>query len=233
MSKLVIRKIFVKIKRLIEKRKLAQLGVRLKRGSNFIGTSFEGNNYIGNNTCISFSEVGRYSYIGNNSSFDCTKIGRFCSIGDEVKVIAAQHPSSVFVSTSPVFYDKSSSIGSFTGGEQLFPDYRFVPGSNYKVIIEDDVWVGSSSLIIGGVKIGRGAIVAASTVVTKDVEPFSIVGGVPAKLIKYRFEKEQIGAIIQSEWWNQSDDWLKSHLEEMIDIETFCKRNDSKIKKTD
>lgn len=230
MLKLIIRKIRFRMKRLTERWLLAKQGIIIKTGCCFTGICFEGHNYVGHHTCVSRSKVGRYSYIGANSSFDCAQIGRFCSIGDEVKVIAAQHPSSGFVSTSPVFFDKSSNIGSFTEGHQLFPDYRFVPGSNYKVIIGNDVWIGSNSLIIGGVKIGTGAIVAASAVVSKDVEPFSIVGGVPAKIIRYRFKKEQIDTIVKSGWWDKSDNWLKSHLEEMKDVETFCKRNASSIK---
>ena len=224
MLKLIITKTKFKINRFLKKRQLSKQGVTIGTGSHFTGTHFEGHNYIGPHTCISHSEVGRYSYIGKNSSFDRALIGCFCSIGDDVKVIAAQHPTQGFVSTSPVFFDKSSHIGSFTKGVQLFPDYRFVPTSNYKGIIGNDVWIGSNCTIIGGVKIGTGAIIAASAVVSKDVEPFSIVGGVPAKFIRYRFKKEQIDTVIRSCWWNKSEDWLKDHLEEMKEIETFCKK---------
>lgn len=103
MLKLIITKTKFKINRFLKKRQLSKQGVTIGTGSHFTGTHFEGHNYIGPHTCISHSEVGRYSYIGKNSSFDRALIGCFCSIGDDVKVIAAQHPTQGFVSTSPVF----------------------------------------------------------------------------------------------------------------------------------
>ena len=204
------------------KKRLAKKNIKIMKGCAIVGTHFSGHNYIGVRSFLTNSKIGRYSYISNNCSFDHALIGSFCSIGNDVKLVAAQHPTSNFVSTSPVFYDKSSNIGSFTSGQQLFPDYKFVPGTNYKVIIGDDVWIGDNCLIIGGVKIGTGAIIAASAVVTKDVEPYAIVGGVPAKVIRFRFTKEQIDKILQSAWWEKSGDWLRSHLNEMKNVDTFC-----------
>ena len=225
----VIKRLYTYVCRFFLLRRLRKRRVILLKGCSFASTEFESPNFAGYGTCITRSEVGKYSYLGNNCNFDQVKIGRFCSIGDNVQVIAAQHPSTGFVSTSPVFYDRHSNVGSFTSGQQLFDNYRYVSGTSYKVVIGNDVWIGSNSLIIGGVKIGTGAIIAASAVVTKDVEPFSIVGGVPAKFIKYRFEGKQINTIIQSEWWNQTDEWLSSHIETMKNIEIFCLENDQDI----
>lgn len=77
----------------------------------------------------------------------------------------------------------------------------------------------------GEVTIGDGAIVAMGAVVTKDVPPYAIVGGVPAKVIKYRFNEEQIARLQEIKWWNKSDSWLQSHIDDFENIETFIKKN--------
>ena len=83
------------------------------------------------------------------------------------------------------------------------------------------MWIGDNVLIKGGVRIGNGAIVAMGAVVTKDVEPFAIVGGVPARIIKYRFEKEQIEELQRIEWWNMPDEWLTAHANDFNNIDRF------------
>lgn len=77
--------------------------------------------------------------------------------------------------------------------------------------IGNDVWIGDDSLVLGGVVIGDGAIIAARSVVTKNVEPYSIVGGVPAKLIRFRFDKEIRSHLQKSEWWNRDENWLRDN----------------------
>ncbi|MBU9735538.1 CatB-related O-acetyltransferase [Lachnospiraceae bacterium ASD5720] len=79
------------------------------------------------------------------------------------------------------------------------------------VIIGNDVWIGDGAQIIGGHKIGDGAIVAAGAVVTKDVLPYSIVGGVPAKIIRFRFEKDDINYLMQLKWWDKDREWIEKH----------------------
>ena len=81
-----------------------------------------------------------------------------------------------------------------------------------KVTINNDVWIGMKSTIMGGVTVGNGAIIAAHSVVTKDVPPYAVVGGVPAKIIKYRFTEDIIEALQKSEWWKQPDDFLRKNI---------------------
>jgi acetyltransferase-like isoleucine patch superfamily enzyme len=87
--------------------------------------------------------------------------------------------------------------------------------------IGNDVWIGARAVLRTGVRIGDGAIIAAGAVVVKDVEPFSIVGGVPAKHIRYRFSAEEMERVRKSEWWNRDFAWLREHKDAMTDISRF------------
>ena len=84
------------------------------------------------------------------------------------------------------------------------------------IVVGNDVWIGFEAVIMAGVSIGDGAIIASRSVVTKDVEPYSIVGGVPAKLIRKRFSEEQIQKLLEMKWWDWSEELIKDHLDEII-----------------
>lgn len=117
-------------------------------------------------------------------------IGRYCSIASGVRFLGANHPIDHF-STSAIFYNKS-----------LGYDVKDI--QRYDLIIEDDVWIGLNVCITCGCKrIGRGAIIGAGSVVTKDVEPYTIVGGVPAKVIRKRFDDGRIAQLEASKWWEK------------------------------
>ncbi|MBR6188682.1 MAG: CatB-related O-acetyltransferase [Prevotella sp.] len=103
--------------------------------------------------------------------------------------------------------------------ESAFEERQLVDGCS--AIIGNDVWIGQDVRIIEGVTIGDGAIVATGAVVTKDVPPYAVVGGVPAKVIRYRFTPEQQALLLQSRWWEQSEEWLQEHVREMQDIKEF------------
>ena len=91
------------------------------------------------------------------------------------------------------------------------------------VSIQNDVWIGAGALLMDGVTIGNGAIVAARSVVTKDVPPYAIVGGTPAKLIRYRFDEDEIEFLEELQWWNKDLSWIEKHVGLFHDVQKFMK----------
>lgn len=148
------------------------------------------------------SEVGSYSYVGSGTSLVHAKIGKFCSIAGMCHIGMGRHTIDK-LSTSPIFTECHNGTGhSWT---DLSTEYPFS-----SVIIGNDVWVGYGALIMGGLTIGDGAVIAAGAVVTKDVPPYAVVGGVPSRIIKYRFTDAEIDKLERIRWWDMPDEKLKS-----------------------
>lgn len=197
--------------------------VKLKKGC-VIGKNviLEGMNVIGEKAALSNTKVGYGTFIGPFSEFTGSIIGKFCSIGSHVKVITGQHPSSIFVSTHPAFFSLLKQAGFTFVNQQLFNENRCADTSTKAfVLIGNDVWIGSEVLILEGVKIGDGAIVGAGAVVTKDIEPYSINIGVPARVKGYRFEKKYIELLLKLKWWDKDLGWIKRNSHLFNDIERF------------
>lgn len=172
------------------------------------------------------ADLSRHSYI----AFDCrlfgARIGKFCSIGPRVYTGFSNHPTDTFVSTFLAFYKDTRKVfgySYYTGLQPGFEMYRKT-ASGYLVDIGHDVWIGADVKIMDGVSIGNGAVVAAGAVVTKDVPPYAIVGGVPAKIIKYRFTPDQIEFLQQFKWWNMPEDWIRENWQMFEDIEKFAEK---------
>ena len=147
-------------------------------------------------------EMGKHSYIGKNCIVSDAKIGQFCSIAGYSQIGGGMHPIDM-VSTSPCFLSGRSSSG------KNFAQIHFETSDT--VEIGNDVWIGAGCYIKAGIKIGNGAVVGAHAVVTKDVAPYSIVAGVPAREIRKRFDEKTIRQLSDIEWWNWSDDKLKEY----------------------
>ncbi len=168
------------------------------------------------------SSLGDFSYVARNCQIYNTEIGKYTCIGPNVNTGMGAHPSSEFVSSHPLFY---STLGQSSGlvivDKNLFDEFP-------KTCIGNDVWIGNNVTIKYGVKIGDGAIIGTGAVVTKDVEPYSIVGGVPAKIIKYRFKQEQIDFLMDFKWWDKDLEWIKSNKNLFVNIEQFMTQYSSK-----
>lgn len=212
--------LFMKLKNTILKFKWRKK-VKFGCGSDISSIShFEGNNYIGKNTYFR-GVMGYGSYIYANSNISAS-VGKFTSIAGNVWTINGVHPSREIVSTHPMFYStKNYILGSFVN-EDIFDEYRFADIENgYDVIIGNDVWIGYGAILLAGIHIGDGAIIAAGAVVTKDVAPYTIVGGVPAKTIKKRFADNDIKILLKNPWWNQPLDWLAKNAKHFRNIAEY------------
>lgn len=186
-------------------------------------TTLEGNNVIYHSVNISDSSIGFATLIGPKTHLSNCKIGRFCSIAHDVSCEPYTHPTAN-VSTYPSFFNTGNNLpfgkSSFNFEEMLKTSKGFI------VEIGNDVWIGSHVTIKGGIKIGDGAIIGMNALVTKDVPPYSIVGGVPAKIIRYRFNKSIIEGMLRIQWWNWPIELIKQRQEEFISAEDFVKKYD-------
>lgn len=145
--------------------------------------------------------IGRMTYAGKNIYIQSpqTTIGAFSSLAHNICIGPGEHPLD-YLSTSPFFY-----VGMFQWSN-VWQDRSFVKPCT----IGNDVWIGEAVFIKGGVKIGDGAVVAAHAVVVKDVPPYAIVGGILARVIKYRFNPTIIERLLRSKWWTLEDEFLKT-----------------------
>ena len=171
-------------------------------------------NIIGSHCMVVNTTLGDFSYINSYSYVLHSTIGRYCSIGPNVKIAPGKHPASIFVSTHPVTFDNQA---NFLKNYCLEPKFK-----NYQpVTLGNDVWIGANCIIVDGVNIANGAIIAANSVVIKDVGAYEIVGGNPAIFIKKRFDEEQIKYLQETQWWNNDEAWMQVNISKFWNIKHF------------
>lgn len=146
--------------------------------------------FVGDYVCL-----GKHTYVQHGSEVLSAQIGNFCSIGTNCHIGMFEHPIEN-ISTSSRLYLRMLKDNEF---------YNDIPGPAQ---IGNDVWIGSNSTILGGVKVGDGAVIGAGAVVTKDIPPYAVAVGVPAKVIKYRFSQEKIDQLLKIAWWNWTDEQI-------------------------
>lgn len=167
---------------------------------------------LGGSCILRSSTFGDYSYAETGVRISHTDVGSFCSIGPGAQIGLAGHPVEKYASTHPAFYLNRPHLGYDIVEEDSRSDYT-------RTTIGSDVWIGTNAIIKDGVTIGDGVIVGAGAVVTKDVEPYAIVGGVPARLIRKRFDDHIVEALLALRWWDRGEVWLREHAKEMADID--------------
>jgi len=186
-------------------------------------TVFEGKNLLKQNAQVYSSYVGLCTYISGNTKLNKAKIGRFCSIGQNVVNSYGIHPTE-WVSTHPCFYSLQRQAGFTLVSVQKFDEHKFIDkDKQYHIQIGNDVWVGNDVKIMDGITIGDGAIIATGAIVTKDVEPYSIFGGVPGKLIRKRFSEKHIEFLLRFQWWKKEYQWIAQNVSSFKSISEFIK----------
>lgn len=164
-------------------------------------------------------EIGSYSYIGSRAEiFNCKRIGRYVSVSHDVKIGLENHVLDQ-LGTSPVFYSEQRGWMETTNQEKQNP-----------AIIEDDVLISANAMIMSGVKIGTGAVVGAGAFVNKDVPPYAIVAGIPAKIIRYRFDEASIERLLKSEWWTLHKNELLNYKDCFSDVRAFLDKFEKRQK---
>jgi acetyltransferase-like isoleucine patch superfamily enzyme len=158
--------------------------------------------------------LGDMTYVANGARIVSAQIGKFCSIGPDVRIGLGIHPSRVVVSTHPAFYSKSGGAAISFSADGPFT-------TPLVVTIEHDVWIGQGAIVMDGVRVGTGAVIGAGAVVTKDVAPFEVVAGVPARVIRRRFDTEEARILLDSCWWDRDVEWLRLNVGAFKSIATF------------
>ena len=172
--------------------------------------TFGGYNRIGAGSVFS-GWLGRYSYLGENCRLNAS-IGKFCSVGSGVMTVGGTHPTRTWASTHPAFYSAARQCGTSFVTEELFEE------TTPPAVIGNDVWIGNGALLVGGITVGDGAVIAAGAVVTKDVAPYAVVAGNPAKELRKRFSEEEIAFLQELKWWDLPEDQLRLHADCFKDI---------------
>ncbi len=176
---------------------------------------------VGARTTLVESELGDYSYVVNDSNIIYTTIGKFVSIAAMTRINPGNHPMQR--ATQAHFTYRASAYFDGAADDAAFFDWR----RSFRISIGHDVWIGHGAIILPGRNIGVGAVVAAGAVVTKDVAPYTIVAGNPARPIRRRFTQSVEDRLMQLQWWNWSHDKLGAALPDFqsLSVEAFIEKH--------
>jgi phosphonate metabolism protein (transferase hexapeptide repeat family) len=176
---------------------------------------------VGARTTVAESSFGDYSYVVNDSNIIYTTVGRFCSIAAQTRINPGNHPLDRVALSHFTYRSSAYGLGEDDAG---FFDWR----RDHHVTLGHDVWIGHGAIVLPGVSIGNGAAIGAGAVVSRDVPPFAIAIGVPARVLRYRFTPEIIAALERIAWWHWPHAQLGAALADFrgLGAEAFCCKYD-------
>lgn len=203
----------------------AKYGARVYTDSIALNCQLDTGVVVRENCFLRDVKVGQECYINRGAEIYQADIARFCSIGQLAQLGPNEHLIDEISTCNQLYNFKLSN--------------RLSAYNSPRTVVESDVWIGARAVVVRGIKLGVGAVVGAGSIVTKDVEPYTIVAGVPAKVIKKRFSKRDIGKLLESEWWCEDANAVRAaisdsasfHDEEKVDRFVFalneCRKSDA------
>ncbi len=159
--------------------------------------------------------IGDYTYLAGYNQIAYAQIGKFCSIATFVRVNPGNHPT--YTRPAQHHFTYRSALFGLGEDDAAFFDWR----REHAVTIGHDVWIGHNATVMPGVAVGNGAVVGTGAVVTHDVPPYAIVAGVPAKIIRMRFDENTAARVEQTAWWDWPHEVLKERMADFRDLEAF------------
>ena len=175
---------------------------------------------LGDHCIVSESEIGDYTYLFGHNDVYATQVGKFNSIATGVRINPVQHPMRERVVAHHLTY-RAAHYGLGEDDPAIL-DWR----RQRRLVTGNDVWIGHNAVVMGGITLGNGAVVAAGAVVTHDVAPYEIVGGVPARHMGWRYDADTIASLLRIRWWDWSHEELRERLSDFNDVPAFVKKYD-------
>lgn len=190
------------------------------------GCTLEGRVYISENCQLSNVHLGYGSLIGRDSTASNIQIGRYSCIGS-FQTLLGQHPvHSENISIHPAFYSTAAQYGYTYVKENHFTEATWLNEDKHiQIMIGNDVWAGYNISYLEGVTVGDGAVIGSGSLVTKDIEPYAIYAGVPAKKIGMRFDNDTIEKLLRLKWWDKDSEWISKNAEQFSSPDDFIQEH--------
>ena len=189
--------------------------IKKLRGKSIISSNINKTSKVEAGSQVVESNIDKHSFCGYDCQLINCEIGAFTSIGNRVSMGGGRHPLE-WVAMSPVFYEGRDSVKTKFSIHNRTPTQR--------IFVGHDVWIGENVMVKQGVTIGIGAVVGMGSIVTKDVEPYAIVAGNPARLIRKRFDESTIDKLIKSQWWDFEEDKLRIYAKYITEPHIFIEK---------